>query len=304
MIIAIVGATAAGKSDLALDVAERLGAEIVSADAYQLYRGMDVGTAKVPLGERRGIRHHQLDVLDITEDASVAEYQADARRDIAGIRARGRPVVVVGGSGLYVRALLDEIEFPPTDPVLRAELQARAESGGPGLLHAELAHLDPAAAATIDRRNTRRIVRALEVIRLTGRPFSATLPPGRYHEPAIQLGVGWDRAVLFDRIEARVARMWAAGLVEEVRGLAAAGLSAASTAGRAVGYAEVLALLSGLTYEATAREAVITNTRKLVRRQLQWFERDQRVHWLDGSAPDLAEQAMATLGRTGVDRSE
>jgi tRNA dimethylallyltransferase len=294
-LVAIVGATAAGKSELALDIAERIGAEIVSADAYQLYRGMDIGTAKLLPDERRGIPHHQIDVLDVTDEASVAVYQTKARRDIEAITDRGRPVVVVGGSGLYVRALLDEIVFPPTDPALRADLSARAAKEGPGILHAELAELDPVAAATIDRRNTRRIVRALEAIQLTGRPFSATMPQGKYHTPTIQIGVGWDREVLFERIAARVARMWTAGLVDEVRGLVSAGLTADSTAGRAVGYVEVLQMLAGDLTAAETQAAIVQNTRKLVRRQLQWFAKDPRVHWLDGSAPDLGDQAMSVL---------
>ncbi|WP_225754131.1 tRNA (adenosine(37)-N6)-dimethylallyltransferase MiaA [Actinotalea sp. Marseille-Q4924] len=288
-VVAVVGPTATGKSDLGLELAAALGGEVVNADAMQLYRGMDVGTAKLRPGARRGVPHHQLDVLDVEQDATVAAYQRHARADVAAVLARGARPVVVGGSGLYVRALLDRIEFPPADPVVRAELEQEAVERGPGLLHDELARLDPLAASRVDRANTRRIVRALEVVRITGRPYSATLPEHLYAVPAVQIGLDCDRAVLDQRIEARVARMWREGLVDEVRGLAP---RLGRTAARAVGYAEVLQALRGETTEGEARAAVVVGTRRLARRQMSWFGRDPRVHWLDARDPDLAARAL------------
>lgn len=306
LVVAVVGPTATGKSDLSLDLAQALDAEIVNADAFQLYRGMDVGTAKLAPHERRGIPHHQLDVLDVDEEASVAAYQEAARADLERIAAAGRRAVVVGGSGLYVRALLDELSFPGTDPAVRAELERRAEAEGTGALFAELERLDPAAAERIEPRNTRRIVRALEVIQITGAPFSASLPPGRYAVPAVQIGLEMPRETLDERIEARTAAMWRAGLVEEVRALAP---RLGRTASRAVGYAEVLAHLRGELDEDAARDAVVTSTRRLVRRQQSWFRRDERITWLDALAPDLTERALATVraadeaaSRTGPSR--
>ena len=293
LVVAVVGPTATGKSDLGLALAQALGGEVVNADAMQLYRGMDVGTAKLTVAERRGIAHHQLDVLDVSEDATVAAYQRDARADVADVAARGRRAVVVGGSGLYVRALLDRLEMPPTDPQVRARLEERAAREGPGLLHDALAAVDPGAAARIDRANTRRIVRALEVIEITGRQYSATLPDhATYEVPALQIGLDLARGVLDMRIERRVDRMWEAGLVAEATGLAG---RMGRTAARAVGYAQVLAMLAGQTDEATAREATVVATRRLARRQMTWFGRDPRVHWLPADAPDLAERALALV---------
>lgn len=292
----MVGPTATGKSELGLALAEALGGEVVNADAMQLYRGMDVGTAKLTVAERRGVVHHQLDVLEVGEEASVAAYQRHARADLEAIEGRGRTGVVVGGSGLYVRALLDRMELAPTDPAVRARLEARAAELGPGLLHDELARLDPAAAEAIGRGNARRIVRALEVIELTGRPYSAALPEQEYVAATVQLGLDCARDVLDARIEARVDRMWAAGLVDEVRGLADA---MGRTAERAVGYAQVLAALRGDTDEASAREATVVATRRLARRQMTWFGRDSRVHWLDATAPDLVERALDVVARGG-----
>jgi tRNA dimethylallyltransferase len=224
LVIAVVGPTATGKSDLGLALAEQLGGEIVNTDAMQLYRGMDIGTAKLTPADRRGIPHHQLDVLDVDEDASVADYQRGARADLAAIDARGARAVAVGGSGLYVRALLDRMDFPGTDPDVRARLEERVEAEGSRALHVELERVDPVAAAGIGPRNARRIVRALEVVRLTGRPYSASLPQHVYEVPALQIGLDCDRAVLDARIEARVEHMWEAGLVDEVRALAAHGI--------------------------------------------------------------------------------
>ncbi|MBC7289837.1 MAG: tRNA (adenosine(37)-N6)-dimethylallyltransferase MiaA [Actinotalea sp.] len=291
-VVAVVGPTATGKSDLGVELAHALGGEVVNADAMQLYRGMDVGTAKLRPHERRGVPHHQLDVLEVEEDATVAAYQRHARADLAAVTARGARPVVVGGSGLYVRALLDRITFPPADPAVRAELEREAVERGPGLLHEELARLDPVAAARVDRANTRRIVRALEVVRLTGRPYSATLPEHVYEVPAVQIGLDCDRTVLDERIAARVERMWREGLVEEVRALAP---RLGRTAARAVGYAEVLQLLQGRLTEEEARAAVAAGTRRLARRQMGWFGRDPRVHWLDARAPDLLDRARALV---------
>ncbi len=300
VVVAVVGPTATGKSDLALDLAQRLSvpgapAEIVNADAYQLYRGMDVGTAKVPVAERRGVRHHLLDVIDPVEDASVARYQSEARRALDEIAARGARAVVVGGSGLYVRALLDDMRFPGTDPDVRAALEARAEAEGARALHDELARRDPEAAASIGPSNTRRIVRALEVMAVTGEPFTANLPRQLYVRPTVQIGLDCDRAALDARVAGRVERMWSLGLVDEVRRLEAAGMG--RTARRAVGYAEVLAALHGETTEPAARDAVTANTRRLARKQMGWFGRDPRVHWLDARSPTLVADALAVVAR-------
>lgn len=291
VIVAVVGPTATGKSDLALDLAERLTGEVVNADALQFYRGMDIGTAKLPVAERRGIPHHQLDVLDPDQDATVATYQAAARADVAAIEQRGHRPVVVGGSGLYLRALLDRIDFPGTDPQVRAVLEERAEREGTRAVYTELLAADPVAAESIGPRNTRRIVRALEVIALTGAPYSANLPGHEYHRPAVQIGLDCDRGELDRRIELRVARMWQAGLVEEVRDLLARG-GIGRTAARAVGYAEVLAALRGEITLEEAREQIVAGTRRLARKQMGWFGRDPRVHWLDARDPSLAEAAM------------
>ncbi|WP_402467914.1 tRNA (adenosine(37)-N6)-dimethylallyltransferase MiaA [Isoptericola aurantiacus] len=304
MIVAVVGPTATGKSDLALDLAQALSdgapAEVVNADAFQLYRGMDVGTAKVPPAERRGVVHHQLDVLDPDQDASVARYQEAARADLDAIAARGARAVVVGGSGLYVRALLDHLDFPGTDPDVRARLEQRAQDEGRRALHAELAELDPAAAASIGPLNTRRIVRALEVIEITGAPYTANLPRQEYVRPAVQIGLDCDRATLDARVAGRVDRMWDAGLVDEVRRLASpaqggTGPGLGVTAARAVGYAEVLRWFAGELTETEARDAVVANTRRLARKQMGWFGRDPRVRWLDAGSATLREDALAVV---------
>jgi tRNA dimethylallyltransferase len=293
VVVAVVGPTATGKSDLGVALAEHLGGEVVNADALQLYRGLDIGTAKLTVAERRGVPHHVLDVLDPHEDATVAAYQRDARAALADIAARGRRAVVVGGSGLDVRSLLDRMEFPGTDPEVRAALEARAEAEGARALHAELAAADPVAAENIGPRNARRIVRALEVIALTGKRYSANLPGHDYEVPAVQIGLDCDRAVLDERVQARVDRMWAAGLVDEVRGLVERGIG--RTASRAVGYAEVLAALRGEITEDEARAQVVAGTRRLARKQMGWFGRDPRVHWLDARDPELVDRALALV---------
>ena len=292
LVVAVVGPTATGKSELGLALAEALDGEVVNADAFQLYRGMDIGTAKLSVAERRGVVHHQLDVLDVEEDSTVAAYQGSARADLADVARRGKRAVVVGGSGLYVRALLDELDFPGTDPEVRARLEERAERHGTAAVFDELARRDPAAAQRIGPRNTRRLVRALEVIEITGEPYSASLPTERYAVPAVQLGLELERPVLDERIGARVDRMWDAGLVGEVARLAP---RLGRTAARAVGYAELLAHLHGESSEDEARAAVAGNTRRLVRRQQSWFRRDPRITWLDAAAPDLLDRALTEV---------
>ena len=298
-VVAVVGPTATGKSELGVALALALGGEVVNADAMQLYRGMDIGTAKVTAAERCGVTHHQLDVLEVEQDASVAAYQRDARADLAAARARGARPVVVGGSGLYVRALMDRMELAPVDPRVRADLEARAQTLGPGLLHDELARLDPAAAATIGRANTRRIVRALEVIEITGRSWTAVLPEQEYATPAVQIGLDCAREVLDARVEARVDRMWRRGLVEEVAGLAP---RIGRTAARAVGYAQVLALLQGDLTPQAARESTVVGTRRLARKQMGWFGRDPRVHWLDAADPELLDRALRLVADADAGR--
>ena len=294
-VIAVVGPTATGKSDLGVDLALALGGEVVNADAMQLYRGMDIGTAKLAPAERRGVPHHLLDVLDVTEEASVAAYQRQARAVLAGLAGTGRPGLLVGGSGLYLRAVLDRLEIPPTDRELRARLEAELAVQGTHALHDRLRAVDPEAAERILPTNGRRIVRALEVVELTGRPFSASLPVPEYAVPAVQIGLTVPRELLDARIAARVDRMWEQGLVEEVAGLVTAGLRQGRTASRALGYAQVLRLLDGELDEAGAREEVVRATRRFARRQESWFRRDPRVVWLPHDAEDLLDRALAAV---------
>jgi len=295
-IVAVVGATASGKSDLALDLSERLGGEVVNTDAMQVYRGMDIGTAKLPVAERRGIAHHLLDLLEVTEPAAVAEFQAWAHQVIEDCRGRGAVPVLVGGSALYTRAVLDVFEFPGTDPELRARYAERLEAEGAEVLHAELAELDPVAASGIIATNGRRIVRALEVIALTGQPFTATLPEPAYRDPdTVQIGVDIDRDTLDTRIAQRVEAMWSAGLVDEVRRLADTGLRDGLTASRAIGYRQVLAFLDGDLTEDQAREQTISGTRRFARRQDGWFRKDPRIHWVRYDDPDRLERAAAAI---------
>ena len=291
--VAVVGATATGKSDLALDLAEALDGAIGNADASQLYRGMDIGTAKVPVEQRRGIPHHQLDVLEVTDEASVAAYQVQARADLAAIRVAGRRPLVVGGSGLYVRALLDRLEIPPTDESVRARWETALAERGVADLYAELARRDPVAAARIEPRNGRRIVRALEVIELTGRPFSATMPSRELVEPTVLVGLRAPRPVLDARIAERVRGMWRAGLLDEVAALDALGLRRGRTASRALGYAQALAQLDGALDEEQAQEQTVQATRRFARRQEAWFGADPRVRWLEHDAPGLLDRALA-----------
>jgi tRNA dimethylallyltransferase len=293
--VAVVGPTATGKSDVGVWLARRLGGEVVNADAMQLYRGMDVGTAKLTEAERHGVPHHLLDVLDVTETASVAAYQRHARRVVADLLAAGRVPVVVGGSGLYVSALLDDLEFPGTDAAVRAGLEAELADVGAAALHARLTGLDPVAGEAILPGNGRRIVRALEVIELTGRPFSATMPrPGPARYGTVLVGLDRDAAGLDERVETRVDAMFDRGLVDEVRGLLPLGLREGRTAARALGYQQVLAALDGDGDLATARAETVRATRRFVRRQRSWFRRDKRITWLDAGRPDLLD-AVAEL---------
>jgi tRNA dimethylallyltransferase len=295
-VVAVVGPTAAGKSDVAVELASRLPGEVVNADSMQVYRGMDIGTAKPTPVERRGIRHHVLDVLDVAEPATVAEFQSLARASIDDCLGRGVLPVVVGGSALYVRAVLDRFEFPGTDPALRARLERDLAVVGARGLHERLINVDPGAAAAILPTNGRRIVRALEVVELTGRPFSATLPSRTYlYDRVVQLGLDVPREVLDRRIEERVDRMWRAGLVDEVRTLEEAGLRDSRTARRALGYVQVLAFLAGEYDEAEARARTIQATRRFARRQDAWFRRDPRISWLRFDADDLVDQALDRL---------
>ncbi len=284
-VLAVVGPTAAGKSDLAVDVALRVDGEVVNADSMQLYRGMDVGTAKLSLDERRGVAHHLLDIWPVSRAANVAEYQHLARDAVAAIRARGRVPIVVGGSGLYVRAVLDDLDFPGTDPHVRSRLEDELAALGPGPLHARLAALDPASAAAILPSNGRRLVRALEVVEITGRPFVATLPEHRYAGVAagariVQVGIELPRPVLDARVQLRAERMFAGGLVEEVRALLDEGLRNGRTASRALGYAQVLRHLDGKWTADEALADTVRATRRFVRSQETWFRRDPRVRWV------------------------
>jgi tRNA dimethylallyltransferase len=299
LVIAVVGPTAAGKSDLALRLAHALGGEIVNADSMQLYAGMDIGTAKLTVAQRQGVPHHLLDVWDVTQTASVAEYQRLARDAIGSVQRRGRVPILAGGSGLYVRAALDPLEFPGTDPGLRDRLEAELAEHGPAALHARLAAVDPAAAAAILPSNGRRIVRALEVIELSGHPFEATLPRYESVYPEVQIGLASDRAELDRRIADRTEAMFAAGLVEEVAALEAAGLRAGKTASRALGYAQVLRFLDGKYTLAEASAQTTLATRRFARRQESWFRRDPRVTWLAADAADLLDRALATIGSCG-----
>jgi tRNA dimethylallyltransferase len=292
-VVAVVGPTASGKSELALDLAEALGGEVVNTDSMQIYRGMDIGTAKVPAHERRGLTHHLLDVLDVAEPATVAEFQAWARAVVDDCRIRDVTPVLVGGSALYTRAILDHFEFPGTDAALRAELEQELATLGVEAMHARLARVDPLSAERIVPTNGRRIVRALEVVALTGRPFSATLPSMEYVYPdAVQVGIDIPRDVLDQRIELRVQHMWDAGLVEEVRRLAAAGLGEGRTASRALGYQQVLRFLAGEITEEQAREQTVVGTRRFARRQDAWFRKDPRIHWVGWADPDRVERAL------------
>jgi tRNA dimethylallyltransferase len=295
-VVAVVGPTAAGKSELAVGLARELGGEVVNADSMQVYRGMDIGTAKLPVEHRAGVRHHLLDVLDITQPATVAEFQAWARAAIDECRARSVVPVLVGGSALYVRAVLDEFDFPGTDPAIRKRLEGDLAELGPAVLHARLAGVDPAAAAAILPSNGRRVVRALEVHELTGRPYQATLPTRAYlYRPSVQVGVDVPRPVLDERIAQRVRQMWSRGFVDEVRALDARGLRTGRTASRALGYQQVLRFLAGEISEDDAREETIRATRRFARRQDAWFRKDDRITWIAHDVRDPVAAATSAV---------
>ena len=297
-VVAIVGPTASGKSALAVAVAQRLGpaAEIVGTDSMQVYRGMDIGTATPTQDEQGGVRHHLIDVWEPSHAVSVAEFQEVARAAIDGVLERGGTPIVVGGSGLYVSAVLDDLRFPGTDPQVRAALEADLAAVGPEAMHARLAEVDPEAAAEILPTNGRRIVRALEVIALTGRPFVARLPEPTAVYPTVWIGLEIPRDDLDERIAHRVDRMWADGFVDEVRRLRAEGLALTPTASRALGYQQVLAFLDGDCDEARARQDTIDATRRFARRQQRWFRRDRRITWIAYDAPDAVDRVIAALG--------
>ncbi|MEW2607927.1 tRNA (adenosine(37)-N6)-dimethylallyltransferase MiaA [[Kitasatospora] papulosa] len=299
-VITVVGPTAAGKSDLGVFLAQQLGGEVVNADSMQLYRGMDIGTAKLTPAERDGVPHHLMDIWDVTEAASVAEYQRLARTEIDRLLSERRTPVLVGGSGLYVKGAIDALEFPGTDPGVRARLEQELTEHGSGALHARLATLDPGAAQAILPSNGRRIVRALEVIEITGKPFTANLPGDEAVYDALQIGVDVERPELDERIRTRVDRMWEAGLVDEVRDLEARGLREGRTASRALGYQQVLAALAGECTEDEARAETVRATKRFARRQDSWFRRDPRVEWLSGAETQRAElpgRALALVER-------
>ena len=288
-VIAVVGPTGSGKSDLAVNLALELDGEVINADAMQFYRGMDIGTAKITTAERRGVPHHLLDILDVTQEASVSDFQQQARSLIGDIHARGKRAILAGGSGLYVRAALDVLEFPGTDPKLRARLEAdHIRLGTPALLD-RLRALDPVSADRVS--DARRIIRALEVHELTGRPFSSFMPRREYHQPAVQVGLSVDREVLRERLAVRVHRMVESGLLEEVRMLDARGLRQGKTASRALGYSQFLRVIDGTSTVEQAAEETIVATRQFARRQLTWFRADPRITWLNWQDPELTGKA-------------
>jgi tRNA dimethylallyltransferase len=304
--VVLVGPTAAGKSALAADLARRYTAEdqpaeVINADSMLVYRGMDIGTAKPSKVELAEIPHHMIDLREVNQTTTVAEFQQLARAAIADCQRRDVIPIVVGGSALYIRAILDDFEFPGTDPAVRTRLENELARQGAKWLYQRLSEADPLAATRILPGNTRRIVRALEVIELTGRPFTATLPERRYRLPdVVQIGLTIDRAPLDARIADRVDAMWAAGFVDEVRRLATAGLRESLTASRALGYRQVLRFLDGEITEAQARELTIGATRKFARRQDSWFRKDARIHWLRYDRPDLTSAAYALGGPRGI----
>ena len=288
-VIVICGATATGKSEMALDVAEQIGAEIINADSMQLYTGMDIGTAKLSVAQRRGIPHHLLDVLSVKQDSTVAWYQQLARDRISEIHSRNLHVVIVGGTGLYIKAVLDDLNFPDTNPEVRARLESEAEAFGSDSLFTRLQELDPAAALAIDRANTRRIIRALEVIEITGRPFTANLPredSSRFPD-ALQFGLVMEREHLGERIDLRVEKMWEQGFLAEVDALIAEGILEGSTAQRALGYSALIAMRAGQMTEAEAKEETKRSARQYARRQETWFSRDARIQWIAPHQPRL-----------------
>ena len=305
-LIAIVGSTGTGKSELAIRIAEALrdegsAAEIVNADAMQLYRGMDIGTAKLPVSERRGIEHHLIDVLDVTEESTAAEYQKLARAKILEIQSRGSIPILVGGSMLYVAAVLNNFEFPVRDKDLRAQLEQELVELGPAAMHQKLAELDSIAATRIEPENGRRIVRALEIVTLTGEPFAAALPDEiDSWQEVLEIGLRMERELLVARLAERVRGMWSAGMVEETEALISKGLRESVTAGYAIGYAQALAQLDGELSQEQAIESTTKLTQKYARRQMSWFKRDTRINWLDALDPEVTNLAIALVRKHGL----
>ena len=287
--IVICGATATGKSDLAVSLAQEIGAEIINADSMQIYSGMDIGTAKLTFAERGGIEHHMLDILDVTQDSTVAWYQGLARESVTEIHSRGKDAIIVGGTGLYIKSILDDLNFPDTDAAVRQKLTEDAKEFGIVQLFQRLEELDPLAAAAIDRQNERRVIRALEVIKITGKPFTANLPreDSSLYPDALQFGLVMDRAELGTRVDARIDRMWEAGFVAEVDRLIAAGITKATTARRALGYAQIITMRNGDISEDLAIEETKRATRQYIRRQETWFSRDARINWISPTQPRL-----------------
>ena len=305
-LIAIVGSTGTGKSELAIRIAEALRAEdseaeIVNADAMQLYRGMNIGTAKLPLAERRGIEHHLVDVLDVTEESTAAEYQKLARAKILEIQSRGSIPILVGGSMLYVAAVLNNFEFPVRDKDLRASLEQELSELGPNAMHQKLAELDSIAASRIDPENGRRIVRALEIVTLTGEPFAAALPDEiDSWQEVLEIGLRMDRELLVARLAERVRGMWSAGMVQETEDLVSKGLRESVTAGYAIGYAQALAQLDGELSQEQAIESTTKLTQKYARRQMSWFKRDTRINWLEALDPEITNLAIGLVRKHGL----
>ncbi|WP_159707303.1 tRNA (adenosine(37)-N6)-dimethylallyltransferase MiaA [Arthrobacter sp. 18067] len=294
-VIAVIGPTGSGKSDLGVNLALALDGEVINADALQFYRGMDIGTAKITAAERKGVPHHLLDTMDVTQEASVADFQEECRAAIEDIHSRGKRAILVGGSGLYVRAALDVLEFPGTDPMIRRSLEEECEVSGLAPLRARLEDVDPVSAARLG--DARRVIRALEVHQLTGRPFSSFMPQREYFQPALQIGLAVDREVLRERLALRVHRMVEAGLLDEVERLDAAGLRRGKTAPRALGYAQFLRVLDGESDVTAAAEETIVATRQFARRQLTWFRADPRITWIDWQDPALVAKAVAAAGQ-------
>mgnify|MGYP000440954366 CR=1 FL=1 len=293
-LVVICGATATGKSDLAVAIAKEIGGEIVNADSMQLYKGMDIGTAKLSMAERQNIAHHLLDVVNVSEDVTVSWYQELARAKIDEINSRGLSAVVVGGTGLYIKAILDDLVFPETDPIVRQKITDEAEKLGNEAIHQRLAKLDPAAALAIPKENVRRVIRALEVIEITGQPFTATLPrkDSTRYPKALQFGLVMERETLDTRIDARVKKMWQAGFEEEVETLINDGLLEGKTAQAAIGYAQIVRMKHGEMSQAQAKEDTARATRQYARRQETWFSRDERITWLK---PGTLSERMATV---------
>jgi tRNA dimethylallyltransferase len=281
-VIVICGATATGKSDLAVSLAKQIDGEVINADSMQLYKGMDIGTAKINVEERQGIPHHLMDLLNVTEDANVAWYQEKAREKISEIHSRDKSVIIVGGTGLYIKAILDDLNFPDTDPVVRTALELEYATKGIGPLFERLEKFDPAAALAIDQANARRVIRALEVIEITGQPFTANLPrkESTKYPNALQFGLVMDREILSDVISSRVERMWEAGLVAEVERLIESGITRGTTAQKALGYSQVIAFKEGKISEEEAIDETKRATRQYARRQETWFSRDERINWI------------------------